>query len=77
MIFHSHILRSVKWVVLLVVLLFVSCDKKDDNPYSNLSLDYYAPMREKAFAVDAPGARMCIEAGKIAASKGLAIVAGT
>ena len=32
---------------------------------------------EKAFAVDAPGARMCIEAGKIAASKGLAIVAGT
>ena len=32
---------------------------------------------EKAFAVDAPGARMCIEAGKIAANKGLAIVAGT
>lgn len=60
MIFHSHILRSVKWVVLLVVLLFVSCDKKDDNPYRNLSLDYYAPMREKAFVVDADKIRNAI-----------------
>ena len=53
-------MRSVKWVVLLVVLLFVSCDKKDDNPYRNLSLDYYAPMREKAFAVDADKIRNAI-----------------
>ena len=46
--------------MLLVVLLFVSCDKKDDNPYRNLSLDYYAPMREKAFAVDADKIRNAI-----------------